>query len=385
MTMIFSLEALRARHGDSLVLHYGTKDAPRNLLVDGGPGSVYGDALKPRLQELRSGLQQGGHLGKDEPLKLDLIMVSHIDDDHIGGLLRLTDGLLDDRKQGRPPWLRTKTLWHNAFGDLADDTGALAQLPDELPADGADAGAVLASVSQGRQLQAEAELLDWPINAPFGGLVRAPGTDGRRVKLDEGTELVVLAPRDPEIQGLRKEWIEQMRKIRAKQAKPAEVAAYVDRSAYNLSSIVVLIHQAKRRILLTGDARGDHILTALEEAKVVDKGGHLHVDVLKLPHHGSIRNVEKGFFDRISADHYVISADGKFGNPESETLELLAGSRANDDDFTIHLTYAAGAGDLGKRVKDFVAQHTAGRKFTVSPRDDDALSLAIDLGDPRVA
>jgi glyoxylase-like metal-dependent hydrolase (beta-lactamase superfamily II) len=355
--MIFSLEALRARHGDSLILHYGNKEAPHNLLIDGGPGSVYADALKPRLDELRSGLQQGGHLGQDEPLKLDLIMVSHIDDDHIGGLLRLTDDLLDDRKQGRPPWLRTKTLWHNSFGDLAEDTGALVQVPGDVP-EGAEGAAVLASVPQGRRLQANAELLDWPPNAPFGGLVRAPGTDGQRVKLDDETELLVLAPRDPEVDGLRKEWIEQMRKIRAKEAKAAKVAAYLDGSAYNLSSIVVLATQGQQRMLLTGDARGDHILEALEAANVVEAEGSLHVDVLKLPHHGSIRNVEKGFFDRITADHYVISANGKNGNPESETLELIAGSRAKDDAFTIHLTYAAGEGDLGQRVKDF-EQHTA--------------------------
>jgi len=378
--VIFSLEALKARHGDLLLLHYGTAEDPRLALVDGGPGGSYGEALKPRLDEIRGGLQQQGKLGADEPLKLDLVMVSHIDDDHIGGLLGLTDALLGADR----PWLRTKTLWHNAFEDLADDAAVVAALPaDDVPSEGADAGAVLASVTQGRKLQADAGLLGWPVNAPLKGLIQAPDAGGKSVKLDQGTRLLVLAPREAEIEGLRREWAEQMRKLRSKQASPAEVAAYLDKSPYNLSSIVVLVRQGDRRMLLTGDARGDQVLEALDAAGVTD-GGKVHVDVLKVPHHGSIRNVDRDFFERITADHYVISADGKHGNPETATLELITGAR-DDDGFTIHLTYAERGGDLGSRLEAFIAgQRDLRREFGFERRADPALSLAIDLGDERV-
>jgi hypothetical protein len=381
--MIFSLEALRARHGDALILHYGTATAPRFTLVDGGPGGVYGETLRPRLEALLGALRQAGRVGRDDPLLLDLIMVSHIDDDHIGGLLGLTDELLDGTSGGTR-WVRTKTLWHNAFGDLADDDGALAELPAPGSSDDVDGAAVLASVKQGRRLQAEAELLGWPANAPFDGLVRAPASGGRKVALDDATSVLVVSPRDDQIEGLRQEWIEQMRKIRAKEAGPAEVAEYLDDSPFNLSSIVVLVRQGSRSMLLTGDARGDHILSGLDAAGVTT-GGSVHVDVLKLPHHGSIRNLKDEFFARVTADHYVISADGKNGNPETASLELISGSRS-DDDFTIHLTYREGAGDLGRRLEDYVQrERDAARTFGVAPRDDAAPSLAIDLGDPRVA
>jgi hypothetical protein len=378
--VIFSLEALKARHGDSLLLHYGAADEPRLTLIDGGPGGTYGEALKPRLDEVRGRLQQQGRLGADDPLVLDLIMVSHIDDDHIGGLLRLTDALLN----AGTPWLRTKTLWHNAFEDLSDEGAVERELPPaEVPTDGADAGAVLVSVKQGRRLRKEAELLGWPVNAPLDSLVRAPDSGGRSVKLDDGTRLRVLAPRDDQIEGLRREWAEQMRKLRAKEASPAEVAAYLDESPYNLSSIVALVEQGDRRMLLTGDARGDQVLGAVDAAGA-GHDGKLHVDVLKVPHHGSIRNVELDFFERITAEHYVISGDGKHGNPETETLELIAKAR-DDDDFTIHLTYAEGADDLGSRLEAFITgQRGGGRGFGFERRADPALSLAIDLGDERV-
>src|SRR5215217_3280519 len=158
--MIFSLEALRARHGDSLLLHYGSADAPRVSLIDGGPRGVYGETLKPRLEALAAALRDTGKLGADDPLELDLVMVSHIDDDHVGGLLALTDELVEDKDRGREPWVAPKTLWHNTFEDVAGDDAVEADLPPaEVPSEGADAGAVLASVGQARRLRANAELL----------------------------------------------------------------------------------------------------------------------------------------------------------------------------------------------------------------------------------
>ncbi|MDP8968906.1 MAG: hypothetical protein M3N04_09925, partial [Actinomycetota bacterium] len=78
-------------------------------------------------------------------------------------------------------------------------------------------------------------------------------------------------------------------------------------------------------------------------------------------------------------DHYVISADGRHGNPETETLDLIAGSRA-DDDFTIHLTNRVGTGSLKERLDAFLAaKEDAGREYGVSFRAEDAHSLRIDL------
>ena len=84
--MIFSLDVRRARKGDCLLLHYGTKTKPRLMLIDGGPTSVYKPQLRPRLDEIRAarGLAAG------DSLAVDVIMISHVDDDHIKGILDLT-------------------------------------------------------------------------------------------------------------------------------------------------------------------------------------------------------------------------------------------------------------------------------------------------------
>ncbi|MDT5259362.1 MAG: hypothetical protein QOD10_4442, partial [Mycobacterium sp.] len=77
---VFKLEVLRARKGDCSLLHYGTAADPGLALIDGGPTDVYKPFLKPRLKELR---QEAGLTQKRKPLPIDLMMLSHIDDDHV--------------------------------------------------------------------------------------------------------------------------------------------------------------------------------------------------------------------------------------------------------------------------------------------------------------
>ena len=106
-----------------------------------------------------------------------------------------------------------------------------------------------------------------------------------------------------------------------------------------MSSIVVLAESGGKRMLLTGDARGDKILLGLEKVGLLSPGGKMKVDLLKMPHHGSDRNMEKIFLERVVADHYVFSGDGEHGNPERATLEMLLDARGTDAEYTIHLTY----------------------------------------------
>ena len=108
------LEALRARFGDALILHSGSKAKPQLTVIDGGPPGVYGDALRPRLEAIRAERK----LDARTPLDIELMMVSHIDDDHVSGLLELARKLNDQRESGQPlPW-KIRRFWHNSFDDI---------------------------------------------------------------------------------------------------------------------------------------------------------------------------------------------------------------------------------------------------------------------------
>lgn len=384
---MFVLEALRAKHGDALLLHFGTKAQPRLAVIDAGPGGVYADAVRPRLMQIRE--ERG--LDEQTPLEIELMMVSHLDADHITGILELMRKLRDLRQSRKPlPWTVTR-FWHNAFADLTADEevekasvggGGLstASIGDFLQIEGSN---ILASVGQGRELRDLVKFFNLDGNPPFKSIVKYPHAKNP-VKLP-GLELTVVGPDEKNLKILQDDWnkkVKELLKKASSKAAKAELAAYVDKSVYNLSSIVVLAKADGKTMLLTGDARGDYTLEALRGAGLLKPRKPLRVDLLKLPHHGSDRNVNPDYFQNIQAKHYVISADGKYTNPDVPTLEMIVGSRT-DDDFTIWLTNAPSDfadEEVGTDVANFfAAQERKGRKFEVRYRDSDELGIRVEL------
>jgi hypothetical protein len=366
--LIFSLDVRRARKGDCMLLHFGTKANPGLMVIDGGPADVYAPHLKPRLLRIR----EKRRLAAQAPLPLDIVMVSHVDDDHIRGILDLTRELRAATGAGL---VQVQSLWHNSFDDIiGNDPGELTAsvtaqfgaasvrgglrpgagsdlLPNGTDADQEIAESsllVLASIAQGHALRGDAEALGWTLNAEHDGkLILA---DRNAVDLGNGLKLTVVGPMRKELQELQEkhdEWLEELKK--RKKGNEAALAAYVDESVANLSSLVVLAECGRKRMLLTGDARGDKILQGLEETGLLAKGRTLHVELLKVPHHGSSNNLEEDFFRRITADHYVFSGDGEHGNPERESIEMLLKARGKKP-FTLHLTYPVAEIDEGRKA-----------------------------------
>lgn len=345
--MIFSLDVQRARKGDCLLLHYGTRGDPGLALIDGGPGRVYKPHLKPRLGQIR----QARGLAPEAPLVVDLLMVSHIDDDHINGILEMTRELVLARDSHRPLPLKVRSFWHNTFDDLVGNNpeellsavtasfgaAALSGEPDTEGLD-ADAAMVLASVAQGFRLRDDARKLNFRLNPEFQGRLVMATPDSQPVDMGRGLTLTVAGPMQADLLALQKDHDAFLKARRDDKPVAASLAALTDSSVANLSSLVLLAQVEEKRILLTGDARSDKILRGLELIGLMKEGGTLHVDILKMPHHGSDRNVDPDFFQRITADHYVFSGNGEHGNPERATLQMLLDASCGRD-LTVHLTY----------------------------------------------
>jgi glyoxylase-like metal-dependent hydrolase (beta-lactamase superfamily II) len=375
----FTLEALQADQGDCLLLHYGSSGRPLVMVIDAGPSGIYNKSLRPRLEELRASRAPNG------ALPLELVLVSHIDDDHINGVLGLTRQLVQEQEDGAEPTYAVRALWHNSFDDIVGG-GGLESLPSAVAAVATGdtsarvaglsepARLVVASIDQGRKLRDGAAALGLEVNPPFSGVVRAP----RTVDWGDGLELTVIGPPEDRLEDLQRRWDED---VRRRSQPEAVVAGYLDRSVYNLSSIVVLAQAGRKRMLLTGDARGDDILEGLRAAGLLRRPP-LEVDILKLPHHGSDRNVETEFFRTVVADHYVVSGDGANDNPEIAALRMISEAR-DDDDFVLHLTNRTGKNRLGPRLERFERdERRRGRRYDISFRDESALSLKVDLLDP---
>src|SRR6516165_3496615 len=96
------LELLPARHGDAILLTWGPLNERHHLLIDGGPASAY-PKVSARLGEV---LTNG----------LDLLVLTHIDADHIEGTLLLTNDADLNISIGE--------YWFNGLAQIAPKLGA---------------------------------------------------------------------------------------------------------------------------------------------------------------------------------------------------------------------------------------------------------------------
>lgn len=372
--MIFSLEALDASNGDCLFLHFGPHDDPKFIIIDGGPQfsgrSTFNSAIQPRLKEMAS------LLGVSLPLRVELLMVSHIDDDHIGGVLKLMK-----RAQGSSnPLIDIGSLWHNSFDDFLG-TNEL----DALAAFGRTSGSAAAAfephtlraaagVKQGLKLRDEAARIGIVPNAGTASGFVAAGDSFRIGDLS----VTIIGPKKAELESLQTKFDDENPNAASLSAgdRRRALAAFTDRSVANLASIVVLAEQAGKTMLLTGDARGDKILQGLDEAGLLTNGG-ISVDILKIPHHGSDHNVNTNFFRRVRAKNYVFSGNGANGNPESATLAMVANARRAAR-YTMWFTHKL------PNIVTFVRQdhRDFNRNYSVEFRASGATSLWVDLAGP---
>jgi hypothetical protein len=111
-----AVEVLKGRASSAQLIRFGSPPAPRLMLYDGGGSGTYARALRPRLETLRSEFFGGS----PTPLPLDLVAVSHGDDDRIRGVLDLLKELRAAKEERRPPLAQIHEIWFNDFGSLLD-------------------------------------------------------------------------------------------------------------------------------------------------------------------------------------------------------------------------------------------------------------------------
>jgi len=83
----------------------------------------------------------------------------------------------------------------------------------------------------------------------------------------------------------------------------------------NNNSLVLLLHFAEKRILLTGDMEKE------EMQQIAERGATWEADFLKVPHHGGKGSLDQDWFDRTSPLAVFISVGrNSFGHPSAEVM-----------------------------------------------------------------
>jgi hypothetical protein len=376
------IRVFQSDKGDCLLI---TSSSGKNrILVDGGMASSYIEHVAPNLAKLDGGKPQ-----------LDVAYVSHIDDDHIAGVLQLMNDLVDWRvfdvqtkkkkagdkppkkpKNPRPP--EVGKIWHNAFHELLKDNAG--EIGDMLAA----SAAVLASSHRPMGQALFEQHSDLALSKKQAlQLARRTGPDqlSIRVNPEFGHKLMMLKPNQPNLKvgtmkftvigpapadlvKLRREWNEWLRQNKEaladlrRKAKEDEdrLKSDVDRllapvtagadsfvdfqialgkklgertkvTTPNLASLMFFVQEGNQTVLLTGDGHADDALKGLKQRNLLDASGKLHVDVLKVPHHGSEHNMTAAFAQAITADDYIFCGNGFSTNPETEVIDLLVKER----------------------------------------------------------
>lgn len=312
---MLSIQMLPAREGDAIWVRWGEKCSPYQMLIDMGTEDV-GKVLRQKI----SALPEAQRI-------FEAIVVTHIDADHIGGLLSF---FVDSEK---PPGVSVKDFWFNGY----------------LHLDGRRSSSTLEKLGA---VQAE-RLTNWLISQPWntlldgGSICRREGEPLKVIELAGGMRVTILGPTVQRLKELKPDWEKEIRiatqkKEQARSAsglepmganlslelpstqslkKLAKQKPLQDTRTANGSSIVLLLEYDDKRILLAGDAFAKDLVEA-----VTHFSPHLPLQLaaFKVPHHCSRGNISEQLIATINCQNWLISTDGsRHKHPDDEGIASI--------------------------------------------------------------
>jgi hypothetical protein len=323
---VFRIEMMPACSGDCFWIEYGNPQNPHKLLIDGGFADTY-KAIHQRLQSLSA-----------DQRHFELLIVTHVDRDHIGGILKLLSDpeievFFDD-------------IWFNGWRHLPGS-------------DLEDFGPI-----HGEKLTKLLDKPDLPWNEKFKRFDKhrraCISQTGPLIQhtLPGDLKLTLLSPGLKQLSKLRPFWEMECRNAGLDPSRPpppppeapsgfevfgppdiealANTPFEKDTTKANGSSIAVLAEFEGRRALFAGDAYSDVLLNSIQRLVGPRESDRLRLDAFKLPHHGSKGNINRDLLEKIDCKRYLFSTNStghqkhpdkeavarviKFGGPEVELI-----------------------------------------------------------------
>lgn len=322
MDDIFRITMLEAQDGDCFLVEIGEAASPCRLLIDGGRSQA-----APSIKNLLESLPR-----RDRP-PVDVLVLTHVDADHIEGLLKLLAGETSSH---------FGDVWFNGRPQMAAVHGIA--LPQRLAADD-DAARETADVLSVVQGLAFGELvarhrMQW--NGAFGGApaMTVTGEPLPAVDLAGGAVLTLFGPPAEKLRAFAPEWDEAVLQatrdavltLRAERphekVTPATLRALADsndrpdKTRPNGSSIAFAIEYQGKRALFAADAHPDDLAKALR--RYAPDGKRAVFDLVKAAHHGSARNNTSELMRCLEAPLWLISTDGsRHQHPDPEAMARI--------------------------------------------------------------
>lgn len=372
------IEMLPAAHGDCLWIEYGSGTTVHRILIDGGPAHTY-RALRERILHLPASERH-----------FDLLVITHVDADHIEGVIRL---LLDAEALN----CRFDRIWFNGRDQLN-------AVPDPAGRPlGALQGEILGMLIADYEARTGTRVWNLGFAHALAAIDRTQ-TALPTVELPGDCRLTLLSPDHERLLYLKDRWKKELDRARVQSGDVAALRRKLaasrslrplgdvlgaeddelvadgegryelpadddsdlgavladtlgrgsgepgadapfggDASAANGSSIAVLLEYPASaptvRLLLAGDAWPGVLETSIASL-LGDPARRLALDAFKLPHHGSVANLSASLLERLSCSHYLVSTSGAlFRHPHQRALDLILERHAGPGRPTLHFNY----------------------------------------------
>ncbi len=307
---MLSINFLKANNGDSIHISFNNK----NIIIDTGIGATYSSKPNGRKKdgELKALIQELQN--KNE--KIDLLIITHWDDDHIGGVLKFFKEDTENAKS------LIENIWFNS-GTLINEHFNSQEASENVD----EVDSVFnpnTSIKQG--ISFEKLILDNNISN-----TEVINTETNTDNIIEDFNFTILSPTDKELKKLLTLWekspynpytssnndyhktLDELLKNDFKE----------DNAKHNGSSIAFILEIEDKKMLFLGDAHPSVIVNSLIELGY-SKENKLKIDFVKVSHHGSKANTSNELLELIECNDFIIITDNsKHGLPNKETFARI--------------------------------------------------------------
>lgn len=305
--MKFNINFLPARYGDCIWIEYGTNSNTHRILIDGGTSGTKSD-IKKLIEAL-----------PEEERLFELLIVTHVDRDHIEGILALLEEdelaftvsdfwfngwqhLKDSEEEKLGPGqgerltsaiLKHKIAWNKEFNGNAVVIPSSGELPVvQLP------GGMKITILSPLLENLVAMRSVWEKDVKNAGLV--PGWGGSPVIIEEESEESLGAL--PDVNALNDEDFHE------------------DTAEANGSSIAFLGTYKGKTVFFGGDSFPSVVLDSLN--KLFDD--KVPLELVKLSHHASAHNTSPDLIEKFDNNKYLVSTNGSnYHHPAAVTIARI--------------------------------------------------------------
>ena len=282
--------------GESILI---TIDNQFTILMDGGYGHPFQRSFFT--------------LGIPTPI-IDMVIVTHIDKDHIGGIVQI----FKDQNH-------LKNIKYLLFNE-PEKCNLFFSPNDSREVSGKDGDSLLRLLKENKHIEYIKCLHTLNENL-----------EHYLTEIIPNTQIKILSPTLSTLRELQTEWTPQKWKQETEICAKIEETSEKDINSLaqqkyglddklpNKSSIALILTHNYKNYLLLGDAHIDQINNALKELGF-NMDNPLDVEFVKLSHHGSIKNINEEFLKTIRTNKYIICNPSQTStkHPNKQTIAQIA-------------------------------------------------------------